>query len=95
MGSIKKMKPSEKKAKKITKDELENLQNAVSVRRNIYNHIADLEVKKYDALKALDKADGALNNQQNNLKEKYGDISIDVTDGSIKEIEDAKSDTKN
>ena len=90
MGSIKKMKASEKKSK-MTKDELENLQNAVSVRRNIFNHIADLEVKKYDALKALDKADSALNNQQANLKEKYGNVEINITDGSMKEVENASS----
>ena len=90
MGSIKKMKASEKKSK-MTKDELENLQNAVSVRRNIFNHIADLEVKKYDALKALDKADSALNNQQANLKEKYGNVEINIADGSMKEVENASS----
>lgn len=93
MGSIKKMKPSSKEGKKITKEELENLQNAVGIRRNIFNHIADLEVKKYDALKALDKADSALNIQQTNLKEKYGDVNIDINDGSIKAVEQ-KDDTK-
>lgn len=93
MGSIKKLNTSEAKSNKITKDELDNLQSAVSLRRNIHNHISDLEIKKYDALKALDKADGALSNQQNNLKEKYGDVSIDINDGSIKKI-DSESDKK-
>jgi hypothetical protein len=43
------------------------------------------------ALKFRDK----LSEKQNNLKEKYGNVNIDITDGSIKPAEDGEVNKKN
>lgn len=86
MGSLKKLNNERKKnINKLTEEELKNLQEKLTVRHNIKNHIADLEIKKYDALKALDEADMVLQTAQKNLKDKYGDVNINVQTGEITE----------
>ena len=74
--------------KKITKEELEELQAKVSVLNNLQYKLGALAVDKNKVLKAFDTVREELRTMQMNLKETYGNVSINVEDGSLTETEE-------
>ena len=77
------------KKKKLTKDELEKVKNAVGMVRNITNRIGDLEIAKSKMILEYDKAQSQLAEEQKVLEDKYGNVSINLEDGVITEAEEA------
>lgn len=82
---------------KITKEELENLQAKISVLNNLQYKLGALAVDKNKVLKAFDTVREEIRTIQMELKETYGNVSINVDDGTITETEktDEQADKKN
>lgn len=80
MGKVKEFKKT-----KITDEELKSLQEVLQTKQTIRRVISDCEIKKYDALRALDEADMKLSMIQKELKDVYGDVNVNVNDGTIEE----------
>ena len=73
---------------KITKEELEQLQAKVSVLNNLQYKLGALAVDQNKVLKAFDTVREELRTMQMELKETYGNVSINVEDGSFTETEE-------
>ena len=57
--------------------------------------IGNLELQKSRLVNAVAGMRKELSENQLKLKEKYGDVNIDITDGSIKPAEDGEINKKN
>jgi hypothetical protein len=75
-----------KKVKKVTKDELQSVQNKVNAINQVQMQIGGLEVQKAVAIDQLKAVRQELNMIQKTLEEKYGNVSVNLQDGSLKEI---------
>ena len=73
---------------KITKEELEQLQAKVSVLNNLQYKLGALAVDNNKVLKAFNTVREELRTMQMELKETYGNVSINVEDGSLTETEE-------
>ena len=74
--------------KKITKEELEELQAKISVLNNLQYKLGALAVDQNKVLKAFDTVREELRTMQMGLKETYGNVSINVEDGSLTETKE-------
>lgn len=77
---------------KITEQELEKLQELV---KNFNNHqlkLGDLEMEKHSLLHNVLSIQADLQSFQNELRETYGDIVVDIADGKITKNESSKED---
>ena len=74
--------------KKITKEELEELQAKISVLNNLQYKLGALAVDQNKVLKAFDTVREELRTIQMGLKETYGNVSINVEDGSLTETQE-------
>ena len=74
--------------KKITKEELEELQAKISVLNNLQYKLGALAVDQNKVLKAFDTVREELRTMQMGLKKTYGNVSINVEDGSLTETEE-------
>ena len=79
------------KAKKITKEELENVKNLNNKANEIAVQIGSLEVQKDLSVKEFLSNNVLVDKAKNELQEKYGDVSIDLKDGSIKSIDEVEN----
>ena len=73
---------------KITDEELKLIQEKVQQINNLQMQIGGLEVQKTAALGMINQAQAELGKTQEVLEEKYGKVSVNLTDGTIKEIEE-------
>ena len=73
---------------KITKEELEQLQAKISVLNNLQYKLGALAVDQNKVLKAFDTVREELRTMQMELKKTYGNVSINVEDGSLTETEE-------
>ena len=73
---------------KITKEELEELQAKISVLNNLQYKLGALAVDQNKVLKAFDTVREELRTMQMELKETYGNVSINVEDGSLTETDE-------
>ena len=76
------------KVQEIKKEELTKLQDLV---KNFNQHqlkLGELEIEKHQILHGASKIQEDLQGFQNELRETYGDITIDINNGSFKKIED-------
>ena len=73
---------------KIRKEELEQLQAKISVLNNLQYKLGALAVDQNKVLKAFDTVREELRTMQMELKETYGNVSINVEDGSLTETEE-------
>ena len=73
---------------KITQEQLEELQGYVGKLNNAANQIGNLEMQKHQLQHAAAEIQNDLNKFQQKLKEKYGDIQINIQDGTFKTIEE-------
>ena len=82
-----------KKVQEIKKEELTKLQDLV---KNFNQHqlkLGELEIKKHQVLHGASKIQEDLQKFQDGLREEYGDITININDGSFEKIEN-EADTK-
>lgn len=73
---------------KITDEELKLIQEKVQQINNLQMQIGGLEIQKTAALGMINQAQAELGKTQEMLEEKYGKVSVNLTDGTIKEIEE-------
>ena len=73
---------------KITQEQLEELQGYVGKLNNAANQIGNLEMQKHQLQHAAAEIQNDLNKFQQKLKEKYGDVQINIQDGTFKPIEE-------
>jgi len=77
---------------KIENGELSDLQELVKNINQYQLQIGGLEAQKHDLLHQLVGIKQSLNELQKNLEDKYGNVSIDIQSGEIKENDSPKKD---
>ena len=70
-------------AKKINKNELEQIQDFAKRINNGTNQLGQIEVEKHSLLHALNTVQNDLAVFQKELKEKYGDVKVNLQTGKI------------
>ncbi len=81
--------------KQITDEELKSVQGKVNVINQAQMTVGGLEVQKATAMEQLKAAQQELQVIQKELEDKYGRVSVNLTDGTITEIpEENESDKK-
>ena len=80
------------KAKKITKEELEKVNELAGNANNLAMQLGSLDIQKNILIEQFKSNNLLIEKQKEELQEKYGDITIDLKDGSIKEVEEVKKD---
>jgi len=73
---------------KITDEELKLIQEKVQEINNLQMQVGGLEIQKQMGVMQVNQAQGQLGELQKTLEEKYGKVSVNLTDGTIKEIEE-------
>ena len=75
-----------KDVKKISEEELKTIQGKVQILNSLQMQIGGIEIQKTAAIDQLKAAQADMQTTQNELEEKYGKVSVNLTDGTIKEI---------
>jgi predicted nuclease with TOPRIM domain len=78
-------------AKKIKKDELTKLQDLVKNYNQHQLKLGELEIEKHQVLHGTSTLQAELQKYQEELRSIYGDITIDINDGSYKKLDDEPS----
>ena len=81
------------KAEKITDEQLKGLQELVNQINNAQLSVGQMETQKAGMMAAIGELQMKLRTMQGSLEDEYGKVTINIQDGSIKEIED-ESDKK-
>ena len=76
----------------IKKEELTKLQELVGNYNQHQSKLGELEVQKHQILHAVLDIQNSLQEFQNELRETYGDVTIDINTGEIKKDEPSKED---
>ena len=84
---------SKNKDLKISKKELETIQNKVKAINSLQMNIGGLEVQKTQAIQMLNAAQAELGVIQGELEKKYGNVSVNIETGIINR--DGSPDKKN
>tara|TARA_R100001082_G_C4355154_1_gene156489 strand:- start:131 stop:412 length:282 start_codon:yes stop_codon:yes gene_type:complete len=80
---------------KITDEELKELQAVVSGMNQTQLQIGQLEVQKSKLIHAISDLDARLALNQKTLEEKYGNKTVNIHDGTLKDTADGSLDKKN
>ena len=75
------------KSDKLNKEELESLQEYVKKLNDLTLQIGNFEVQKSIIMIQVDGLQKEVNDFKKTLEEKYGVVSINLEDGSIREVE--------
>tara|TARA_R100001015_G_C4600970_1_gene155897 strand:+ start:305 stop:538 length:234 start_codon:yes stop_codon:yes gene_type:complete len=70
-------------ANKVNKNELEQIQMFVKKINNGTNQLGQIEIEKHGILHALNQVQNDLSVFQNELKEKYGDVKVNLQTGKL------------
>ena len=74
------------KDQKITKKELETVKEQQKKIQTVVYDLGSLEARKFEISAALKEFTEALNKTKKELEEKYGQVNINLEDGSYEEI---------
>jgi len=74
------------KVNKITEEELKTIKGQQQQIQNVVFDLGSIEARKIELSDVLKQVNMALNNTKKELEEKYGQVNIDLKDGSFKEI---------
>jgi len=88
----KKNKVVDLKPTSISNDQLEQVQKIVSAINKLHTDIGRLEAQKHNVLHTLSQGNEQLNEIQAEIQKEYGNVNIDIQDGTIK-YEDEPSDS--
>jgi hypothetical protein len=80
---------------KITDEELKLIQEKVQEINNLQMQVGGLEIQKQMGVAQVNQAQVQLGDLQKTLEEKYGKVSVNLTDGTIKEIEEDEANKEN
>jgi hypothetical protein len=84
-----------KDVNKITDEELKSIQEKVNSINQVQMQVGGLEVQKTTAIEILKGFQQEMQVIQADLEKKYGKVSVNLTDGTIKEIpEEDETDKK-
>ena len=89
------MKKNKAKATKVTKEELKEIQTLVQNINSAQKQVGQMEIDKANLLGLIFNAKNQFNDVQLKLREKYGDVVVNVTDGSLKDKEDEQVNKEN
>jgi|TARA_R100000742_G_C4192720_1_gene24277 hypothetical protein len=81
-------KAKEKEIRKITSEELEQIKDQQSNIQRVLIDLGSLEAKKIEVLDSYKDFLSKLEVTKKELEEKYGQVNINLTDGSYTEIEE-------
>ena len=82
------------KPEKVTPSQLEKIQTVVSNINKSQMEIGRLETAKHKVLHQASITDDALKAVQDELKEQYGTVNVNIQDGTIKYEEDGEANKK-
>ena len=85
---MKKVKDVPVVSKAVSEEQLIKLQELVKNLQQYQLKIGDVEVQKHQLLHGFAEAQSGLEVFQKELKEEYGNVTIDINSGDIKEVED-------
>lgn len=74
-----------KKAKKLTKDELEAVRKAVQMANTLISQLGQIEIQKTNLVSQALTAQAQVTEEQKILEEKYGSVSVNLETGEITE----------
>tara|TARA_Y100000296_G_scaffold80368_1_gene105680 strand:+ start:119 stop:382 length:264 start_codon:yes stop_codon:yes gene_type:complete len=80
---------------KITDEELKNIQNSVKNINKLQSQVGGLEVQKSIAIQRLHGVQRDIEAAQVELKNKYGNVSVNIQDGTLTKIPDNEVNKKN
>lgn len=72
--------------KQIKTEELTKLQNLATIIKTTQEQVGNLEVQKHILLHKYDILNQELNKFKTELQDIYGDVSINIEDGSFKKV---------
>ncbi len=84
---MKKVKDVPVVSKAVSQEQLTKLQELVKNLQQYQLKIGDVEVQKHQLLHGFAEAQNGLEVFQKELKEEYGNVTIDINSGDIKEVE--------
>lgn len=73
---------------KIKEEQLAKLQGLVNQINQLQLELGQVESRKYDVIAAIPVVRKELTEFQDELEKEYGKVSINIQDGTIKEVED-------
>ena len=79
---------------KITEEQLKELQELVAKINNAATQLGNIEMQKHQLLHASNNFQSDLNKLQNNLEEQYGKVTVNLQDGTFKEVEEVAETTE-
>mgnify|MGYP001494066273 CR=1 FL=1 len=91
MAKKEKMVDLKSKPKKITKKELEEVQDVINDMNRMQIEVGSMESRKLQLLFKIDSHKDKLNLMQQTFGEKYGTFDINITDGTINYPENGKA----
>jgi len=80
------------RAEKITDQQLERMQKAVSGINRTKIELGAIEMQKHNLLHAVNEMQSLLQELQQEFEKDYGTTNVNIQDGSIKYEEDVKAD---
>jgi len=69
----------------ITSDELTSVKSAVEAVNRLQMQVGGIELQKHDLMHTMKMKTNVLESVQKTLEEKYGDVSIDIVTGEMKD----------
>ena len=78
----------------ITKEELEGLQTLVNALNRTQMEVGNIESRKHQLLHQVIQLQNQMSQRQKSFEETYGNVDINITDGTISYPEDVKADKK-
>ncbi len=76
------------KTKKISKEQLQKLQEFVKVMNNAQAELGGIEMKKHQLLHQVSSVQEDFGKFQKELEDEYGQVSISIEDGTLQPIEE-------
>lgn len=73
------------KVKKLTKEELETIRQAVNTVNALTSQLGQMELAKANAVAQIKEAQAKVQEEQKTLEDKYGSVTIDLTTGEYTE----------
>ena len=93
MAKRKTPKVKDLRPEKITKEQLRKMQNVVRAINEGQQQLGMVESQKHALLHEVMQLQGMIGKIQQELKEEYGNIDININDGAIKYKEDEQADS--
>ena len=95
MAKKKKEKVVDLKPQNVTEEELTRLQNLVNGLNRTQMEIGSIEGRKHQMLHQVIQLQNQMSQRQKSFEETYGNVDINITDGTISYPQDEQADKKN